>query len=173
MAIQLLRARTDLTVIATASRPETKEWCASLGAHHVVDHSQPLAPQIEALGIGAPGFVFATAGSIEYRDDIVKFISPQGRYGYIDNPKMFDANPFKWKCISIHLEAVFMRSLMQTVDMRVQGDILREIAKLIETGKIRTTLTEIFGAINAANLKRAHQLLESGKARGKIVLEGF
>lgn len=173
MAIQLLRARTDLTVIATASRPETKEWCESLGAHHVVDHSQPLAPQIEALGLGAPGFVFATAGSIEYRDDIVKFMSPQGRYGYIDNPKVFDANPFKWKCISIHLEAVFMRSLMQTVDMSVQGDILREIAKLIEAGKIRTTLTDTFGTINAANLKRAHQLLESGKARGKIVLEGF
>ncbi|MBK6746984.1 zinc-binding alcohol dehydrogenase family protein [Ottowia sp.] len=173
MAIQLLRARTDLTVIATASRPETKEWCESLGAHHVVDHSQPLAAQIEALGLGAPGFVFTTAGSIEYRDDIVKFMSPQGRYGYIDNPKVFDANPFKWKCISIHLEAVFMRSLMQTVDMSVQGDILREIAKLIEAGKIRTTLTDTFGTINAANLKRAHQLLESGKARGKIVLEGF
>ncbi|KPW52743.1 hypothetical protein ALO95_200294 [Pseudomonas syringae pv. antirrhini] len=173
MAIQLLRARTDLTVIATASRQETKEWCESLGAHHVVDHSQPLAAQIEALGLGAPGFVFATAGSIEYRDDIVKFMAPQGRYGYIDNPKVFDANPFKWKCISIHLEAVFMRSLMQTIDMSVQGDILREIAKLIEAKKIRTTLTDTFGTINAANLKRAHQLLESGKACGKIVLEGF
>ncbi|NKL67358.1 zinc-binding alcohol dehydrogenase family protein [Rhizobium leguminosarum] len=173
MAIQLLRAQTDLTVIATASRRETSEWCFSLGAHHVVDHSQPLAPQIEALGIGAPGFVFATAGSIEYREDIVKLMSPQGRYGYIDSPAVFDANPFKWKCISIHLEAVFMRSLMQTVDMGVQGDILRQVAELIEAGKIRTTLTETFGTINAANLKRAHQLLESGRARGKIVLEGF
>lgn len=173
MAIQLLRARTDLTVIATASRPETKAWCETLGAHHVVDHSQPLAPQIKALALGAPGFVFATAGSIEYRDDIVAFMSPQGRYGYIDTPKVFDANPFRWKCISIHLEAVFMRSLMQTVDMGVQGDILREVAGLIEAGKIRTTLTDTFGTINAANLRRAHQLLESGKARGKIVLEGF
>nr|WP_307866929.1 zinc-binding alcohol dehydrogenase family protein [Variovorax sp. E3] len=173
MAIQLLRACTDLTVIATASRQETKEWCASLGAHHVVDHSQPLAPQIEALGIGAPGFVFATAGSIEYRDDIVKLMSPQGRYGYIDNPKVFDANPFKWKCISIHLEAVFMRSLMQTTDMGVQGTILRQVAELIEAGKIRTTLNETFSPINATNLKRAHQLLESGRARGKVVLEGF
>lgn len=173
MAIQLLRARTDLTVIATASRTETKEWCASLGAHHVVDHSRPLAPQIEALGIGAPGFVFATAGSIEYRDDIVALLSPQGRYGYIDSPKTFDVNPFKWKCISVHLEAVFMRSLMQTVDMGVQGDILRQVADLVDAGKIRTTLTETLGTINAANLKRAHLLLESGKVRGKIVLEGF
>jgi NADPH2:quinone reductase len=173
MAIQLLRALTDLTVIASASRPETKEWCSSLGAHHVVDHSQPLAPQIAALGIGSPGFVFATAGSIEYRDDIVEFLSPRGRYGYIDSPTAFDVNPFKWKCISIHPEAVFMRSLMQTTDMSVQGDILRRVAELIEAGKIRTTLTETLGTINAANLKQAHRLLESGKARGKIVLEGF
>jgi hypothetical protein len=93
--------------------------------------------------------------------------APQGRYGYIDSPEVFDANPFKWKCISIHLEAVFMRSLMQTVDMSVQGDILRQVAELIEAGKIKTTLTETFGTINAANLKRAHQLLESGRARGK------
>jgi len=173
MAIQLLHARTDLTVIATASHPQTQAWCASLGAHHVIDHSQPLAAQIEALNIGAPGFVFATAGSAEYQDDIVKLLAPQGRYGYIDNPKTFDVNPFKWKCISVHLEAVFMRSLMQTVDMHMQGDILRQVAELIDAGKIRTPLTEHFGTINAANLKRAHRLLESGKARGKIVLEGF
>lgn len=173
MVIQLLRARTDLTVIATASRPETREWCASLGAHHVIDHSQPLAPQVEALGTGAPGFVFSTADSVKYRDDIVTLLAPQGRFGYIDSPETFDVNPFKWKCISVHLEAVFMRSLMNTVDMSTQGAILRHVADLIEDGKIRTTLTENLGTTNAANLKRAHQLLESGQARGKIVLEGF
>jgi NADPH2:quinone reductase len=173
MAIQLLRARTDLTVIATASRPETREWCSSLGAHHVVDHSQPLAPQIEALGIGAPGFVFSTAGSLQYRDDIVKLLAPQGRFGFIDDAETFDVNPFKWKSISVHLEAVFTRSLMKTADMSVQGDILRQVADLIEAGKIRTTLAENMGRINAANLKRAHKLQETGKARGKVVLEGF
>jgi NADPH2:quinone reductase len=173
MAIQLLRARTDLIVIATASRPETKEWCSSLGAHHVVDHSQPLAAQIEALGIGAPGFVFSTAGSLKYRDDIIKLLAPQGRFGFIDDAETFDVNPFKWKSISVHLEAVFTRSLMKTADMSAQGGILRQVADLIDAGKIKTTLTETFGTINAANLKRAHRLMESGGARGKIVLEGF
>ncbi|WGR56471.1 zinc-binding alcohol dehydrogenase family protein [Paracoccus versutus] len=173
MAIQLLRARTDLTVIATASRPETKEWCFSLGAHHVVDHSEPLAPQIEALGIGAPGFVFSTAGSVQYRDDIVKLLSPQGRFGFIDDADVFDVNPFKWKSISVHLEAVFTRAMMKTADMSAQGEILRQVAELIEAGKVRSTLTETMGTINAENLKRAHKLVETGKARGKVVLAGF
>ncbi len=173
MAIQLLRARTDLTVIATASTPETTDWVKNLGAHHVVDHSKPLAPQVETLGIGAPGFVFSTAGSLQHQDDIVKLMSPQGRFGFIDDAPTFDINPFRWKSISVHLEAVFTRSLMKTADMAVQGDILRQVAELIEAGHVRSTVTQTFGAINAANLKSAHQALEGGKAHGRIVLEGF
>jgi NADPH2:quinone reductase len=173
MAIQLLRARTDLTVIATASRPATKAWCEDLGAHHVLDHGRPLAPQIAELGIGAPGIVFSTAGSVERREDIIELIAPQGRFGYIDSPEAFDANPFKWKCVSVHLEAVLMRPSMQTADMPEQGEILRQVADLVEDGQIRTTLDETLGTISAENLVRAHKLLESGTTRGKLVLEGF
>ena len=121
MAIQLLRARTDLIVVATASTPEAIEWCSGLGAHHVVDHSHPLAAQVEALGVGAPGFVFSTAGSLQHRDDLVKLLAPQGRFGFSDDAETFDVNPFKWKSISVHLEAVFTRSLMKTADMSVQA----------------------------------------------------
>lgn len=173
IAIQLLRARTDLTVIATASRPETKEWCLTLGAHHVIDHTKPLAGQVEALGIGAPGFVFSTAGSVGYRDEVIKLLAPQGRFGYIDDPESFDVNPFKWKSISVHLESMFTRSAMKTVDIAAQGELLRQTAELIDAGKIRTTLTETLGKVSAETLKRAHRLLETGKARGKIVLDGF
>ena len=173
IAIQLLRARTDLTVIATASRPETKEWCTALGAHHLIDHATPLAAQVNALDVGAPAFVFSTANSTSYRDEAIKLLAPQGRFGYIDDPGSFDVNPFKWKSISVHLESMFTRPSMKTADMRVQGELLREVGELIDAGAIRTTLTESMGTINAANLKRAHRLLESGKARGKIVLEGF
>lgn len=117
MAIQLLRARTNLIVIATASRPETRAWCLNLGAHHVIDHTKPLATQIEALGIGAPGFVFSTADSVGYREEIIKLMSPQGRFGYIDDPDSFDVNPFKWKSISVHLESMFTRPTMKTIDI--------------------------------------------------------
>ncbi|WP_018687611.1 zinc-binding alcohol dehydrogenase family protein [Ahrensia kielensis] len=173
IAIQLLRALTDLKVIATASRPETMDWVKDLGAHHVIDHSKPLAAQIEALGIGQPGFVFSTNYSGSYAAQVGELIAPQGRFGLIDDPESFDIMPFKGKAVSIHWEMMFTRSLFETDDMQRQGDILNEVAALLDDGKIRSTATETLGIINAENLKRAHAILESGKARGKLVLEGF
>ena len=173
MAIQLLRARTDLTVIATASRPETRDWCLALGAHHVLDHSQPLAPQIEALGLGAPGFVVSTARSDGYGEDVVALMAAQGRFAFIDDPETFDAMPFKSKSISVHTESMFTRSMMKTEDMGAQGDLLREVAALVDAGKIRTTATRTLGRISAAVLREAHEVLETGTVRGKLVLEGY
>jgi NADPH2:quinone reductase len=173
IAIQIARQRTDLTVIATASRAETREWVRSLGAHHVLDHTKPLAAQVEALGIGAPAFVFSTTHTDSHVAEIVELIAPQGRFGLIDDPKGFDVMAFKRKAVSIHHELMFTRPLFQTPDMDEQGRILDAVATLVDAGRIRTTLTERLSPINATNLKRAHALLESGKARGKIVLEGF
>lgn len=173
IAIQLLREQTDLTIIATASRPETQDWVKELGAHHVVDHSKPLPEQIAALGIGAPAFVFSTNYSETYVPQIAEFIAPQGRFGLIDDPTGFDIMPFKGKAVSIHWELMFTRSLFTTEDIARQGDILDTVAGFIDAGKIRSTATESFGVINAVNLKRAHALIESGKAKGKITLEGF
>lgn len=173
IAIQLLRALTDLTVVATASRPETQAWAKDLGAHHVIDHSQPLPPQVEALDIGAPAFVFSTTHTDVYLEQIAELIAPQGRLGLIDDPEHLPIAPLKPKSISLHWELMFTRSLFQTVDMARQGEILTEAAGLLEAGKIRSTATETLGAITAENLQRAHRLLASGKARGKLVLEGF
>lgn len=173
IAIQLLRAQTDLTIIATASRPETQQWVKELGAHYVVDHSKPLPAQIAELNIGAPAFVFSTNYSETYVPQIAEFIAPQGRFGLIDDPKGFDIMPFKGKAVSIHWELMFTRSLFNTHDIACQGDILNVVADLIDAGKLRSTATESFGAINAENLMRAHTLIESGKAKGKIVLQGF
>ncbi|MDX6804699.1 zinc-binding alcohol dehydrogenase family protein [Terrihabitans rhizophilus] len=173
IAIQLVRALTDLTVIATASRPETEAWVKELGAHHVVDHRKPLAEQVAALGFGAPAFVFSTTETHQHLAEIVELIAPQGRFGLIDDPETLDVNAFKRKAVSIHWELMFTRSLFETPDMDEQGKILAEIARLVDAGQIRTTVTERLTPINAANLKRAHAVLESGTAKGKIVLEGF
>lgn len=173
ITIQLLRALTDLTVIATASRPETQAWVKELGAHHVVDHGKPIAPQVADLGIGAPGFVFSTTETQLHLADIADLIAPQGRFGLIDDPAVLDAMPFKRKSASVHWEFMFTRSMHQTQDMAEQGYLLNEVAALIDAAKIKTTLTEVVRPINAANLKAAHAVLESGKARGKLVLEGF
>ncbi|UJW84083.1 zinc-binding alcohol dehydrogenase family protein [Devosia sp. SL43] len=173
IAIQLVRALTDLTVIATASRPATRSWVTALGAHHVVDHSAPLAAQIAALGIGAPAFVFSTAETHRYLGEVVKLIAPQGRFGLIDDPDALDILAFKRKAVSIHWESMFTRSMFETTDMGEQGKLLDLVAGLVDDGKIRTTATETLQPINAANLKQAHASIETGRTMGKIVLKGF
>ncbi len=173
IAIQLLRALTDLTVIATASRPETQAWARKLGAHHVVDHGRPLAGEVAALGIGAPAFVFSTTQTAQHLAEIVELIAPQGRFGLIDDPESLDVLPFKRKSVSVHWELMFTRSLFETPDMDEQGHLLNRVAELVDAGRIATTLTETLHPIDAATLKKAHALIESGKARGKIVVEGF
>ncbi len=174
IAIQIARAATNLTVIATASRTETDDWCRSLGAHHVVDHSKPLAREIAALALDAPpAFVFSTTNTDAHLTAIAELIAPQGRFALIDDLAMLDVNLFKRKSISTHWEFMFTRSMFATADIAAQGQLLAEVARLADAGMIRTTRTDTFGTINAANLKRAHALIESGRARGKIVLEGF
>ncbi|MGO8224205.1 zinc-binding alcohol dehydrogenase family protein [Rhizobium ruizarguesonis] len=173
ITIQIARALTDLTVIATASRPETQDWVKELGAHHVVDHSKPIAPEVAALGIGAPGFIFSTTNTDSHIGDIVEAIAPQGRFALIDDPKTLDIVPFKRKAVSVHWELMFTRPLYGTPDMIEQHKLLNRVSELVDAGKIRTTLSEIVGPINAANLKTAHAMVESGRMKGKAVLAGF
>lgn len=172
-AIQIARARTDLTVIATASRAETRNWVRDLGAHHVIDHSQPMAPQIAALGLGAPAFVFSTTHTDRHLADIAELIAPQGRFALIDDPASLDIVAFKRKAVSVHWELMFTRSLFDTPDVGEQGRLLDAVAELVDEGRIRTTATETLSPINAANLIEAHRRIESATTRGKIVLEGW
>lgn len=173
MAVQLARRLTGLQVIATASRPESREWVQKFGAHHVVDHAKPLAAEVEALGLGNPGHVFSTTMTDRHLAEIVKLIAPQGHFGLIDDPAELNVMPFKGKSVAVHWESMFTRSTFATVDMGEQGALLDRVGAMVDEGTIRTTLAENFGTINAANLKRAHALIESGRATGKIVLEGF
>ncbi|MBB4003094.1 zinc-binding alcohol dehydrogenase family protein [Aurantimonas endophytica] len=173
IATQLARTQTDLTVIATASRPETREWCLSLGAHHVIDHSKPLAAEVAALDIGNPAFVFSTTQTDRHLAEIAQLIAPQGRFALIDDPQSLDVSLLKQKSVSLHWELMFTRSMFETEDMARQGEILNETARLVDAGVLRTTLAERLSPINAANLREAHRLIESGRAKGKIVLEGW
>ncbi len=174
IAVQLARELTDLVIIATASRPRTEAWVRKIGAHHVVDHSKPLAPQIKELGIGAPAFVFSTTQTDRHMADIIELIAPQGRLSLIDDSnKPMDLRPFKSKALSIHWEMMFARPVWQTADMIEQHKLLNHVSELVDAGRIRTTLSEIYGTINATNLKQAHAMIESGRTVGKIVLSGF
>lgn len=173
ITIQLARALTDLTVIATASRPETQDWARRMGAHHVIDHRQPLAAQVAALGLGAPAFVFSTTHTDAHLGEIVELIAPQGRFALIDDPEVLDIMPFKRKSVSVHWELMYTRSMFETPDIAKQGELLNEVSRLIDSGRIASTLTERHAPINAATLKKVHAEIESNTARGKIVLEGW
>ena len=173
IAIQLLRALTGLTIIATASRPESKAWCQKLGAHLVLDHSQSLTEQFQAQQLQAPQYVFSTTHTDQHLQAISEIIAPQGALVLIDDPEQLDIGLLKRKSVAIHWEFMFTRSLFQTSDMQAQGSLLNEVAQLVDAGKIHSTQNQTLGIINAPNLKKAHALLESNQSIGKIVLSGF
>ncbi|MEH2488871.1 zinc-binding alcohol dehydrogenase family protein [Bradyrhizobium sp. AZCC 2230] len=171
--IQLARRLTGLAVVATATRPESQKWCLELGAHAVVDHAKPLKEQIEKLKAPPLALVASLTNTDQHYKAIAEVMAPQGKYGLIDNPAEFNVAVFMGKAISVHWESMFTRSSFQTPDMIAQHNLLNDVSDLIDKGVLRTTMHQTFGIINAANLKRAHALLESGKSRGKIVLDGW
>ena len=117
--------------------------------------------------------MFSTTQTDKHYDQIVELIAPQGRFGLIDDPDVFDIRKIKRKSASVHWEFMFTRPMFGTADVLEQNKLLTEVSRLVDAGKIKTTLGETFGTITAANLRRAHAFIESGKAKGKIVLEGF
>jgi NADPH2:quinone reductase len=174
IAIQIAKRVAGMTVIATASRPETAAWARAMGADYVVDHSKPLAPEVKALGLGEPGFVFSTTQTAKHFADILDLIAPQGRLGVISGiGDTTRPDPLGGKSITLCYELMFTRFNFQTADMVEQHRLLMEVSRLVDAGTLRTTMGQHFGKITAENLRRAHALLESGSAIGKVVLEGF
>jgi zinc-binding alcohol dehydrogenase family protein len=171
--IQLARRLTGLTVVATASRPETIKWVRTMGAHHVIDHRKPLNEGLKAIGVGAADYVASLTGSDQHLPAIAELIAPQGAVALIDDPAAFDIMPFKRKSVTVSWEFMFTRSMFETADMVAQHRILEEVSALVDAGLLRTTMTRSEGPINAANLKKLHALLERGEAIGKAVLAGF
>lgn len=172
IGIQLAR-RAGLTVIATASRPETVAWVRELGADHVVSHREPLAPQVRALGIEHVDHV-AIFNDMRHWLDAVELIRPQGSIVTIDDTHLpMPMEQMKTKAASLHWELMFTRAMFATPDMIEQHRLLTFVADEIDAGRLRTTLAETLSPIDARTLREAHRRIETGTARGKIVVEGF
>jgi zinc-binding alcohol dehydrogenase family protein len=171
--VQLARRLTGLTIIGTASRPESQQWVLKNGAHHVVDHSRKLSDEVRKLGIQHAEYIIGVTHTDEHFDEIVELIAPQGAFALIDDPALIDVRKFKTKSASWHWESMFTRSTFQTPDMIEQHRILEQISTLVDEGLIRTTLAQSAGRITAENLRKAHAAIETHKSIGKIVLEGF
>jgi len=174
IAIQLAKKLAGLHVIGTASRPESSQWIKELGADAVIDHTGDLAAQMRATGVAEADYIFCLTDATPYFPRFAPIIQPQGKLCLIvSHSGAVELTSLMQKSVSVHWELMFTRSLFQTADMQRQHEILERAATLIDNGTLRTTLAESLGAINAANLRRAHQMLERGRTIGKLVLEGF
>jgi NADPH2:quinone reductase len=173
ITLQLAR-RAGLTVIATASRPETAAWCRRMGADHVIDHREPLRPQLEAAGFGHVDAIACLTSSEPYWQQIADLIAPQGRIGLVVGLKgPLDLESIKSKSASVHWEYMFTRAQYRTGDMIRQHEILARVADLVDQGELQSTLTQTLATIDAANLREAHRRLESGATIGKLVISGW
>ncbi|WP_019069680.1 zinc-binding alcohol dehydrogenase family protein [Streptomyces hokutonensis] len=173
MVAQLARALTGLTVIGTASRPETVEFARRMGVTHVVDHHHPLPAQVTEVAPDGVNHIFGTAGTDRNLAAYAEILKPFGSLLAIDDFGAVEIGLLKSKSISFHWELMFTRSLYRTPDQVAQHHILGEIARLADAGSLRTTATRDLGTINAAHLREAHRVLESGAAIGKVTLTGF
>jgi zinc-binding alcohol dehydrogenase family protein len=173
--VQLALQLTGQTVVATASRPESRAWLQELGVQHVIDHHQAFAPQLQALGIEAVQRAVSLTHTDQHFSQLVEVLAPQGALALIDDPDPAAINvlALKRKSLSLHWELMFTRSLFQTDDMAAQGQLLARVAELVEAGRLRSTLQQVLGVINAANLRLAHQRIESQATIGKLVLAGW
>ncbi|MDB5379559.1 MAG: bifunctional protein zinc-containing alcohol dehydrogenase [Rubritepida sp.] len=172
MAIQLARRLTRLTVVTTASRPETRAWCEELGAHHVLDHSGDLRAQAKALGLTFP-WIFATTQTVKHWGAICEMLAPQGAVCAIDDFMSIDIGRLKSKAAGFHWESMFTRAIHGTPDLIAQHELLNEVADLVDAGTIRHTMKKHLGRIDAANLLEGHALVEGGTMIGKAVAEGW
>jgi len=170
--IQIAKALTGLTVVATASRDDTRDWCTKMGADHIISHRENLKAQLDALGL-QPRYVASLTATDQHFDALIDLIQPRGTIALIDDPAELDALKLKTKALTLHFELMFTRPMFNTPDMIAQHHLLDRISELVDQGKIITTVNSDGGMINARNLRDAHAHQESGRAVGKTVLAGF
>lgn len=171
IAIQLAKKIAGLTVIATASRSETIEWCKQQGADFVVDHKDLIA-SVRAAGFENVDFILDFVDTNAYWDTMVDLIKPQGHIASITgSSEPILLNKLKSKSVSFSWELMYTRSMYETEDMVEQHNILNIVADLLDDGILKTTLNTTLNGLTAENLKKAHELLESGRTIGKIAVK--
>lgn len=174
IAIQLAKQVAGLTVVATASRPESKSWCIDLGADHVVNHREDIPSQLAALGLEAVEFVLCLNSTDQHWEAMAAVVAPQGQIcSIVETGEPVDISLLMGKSATFSWELMFTRPMFETADMAEQHVLLNEVSRLVDADVLRTTLGEVIRPISAANLRQAHAQIESGRTVGKIVLEGW
>lgn len=174
MAIQFARQLSKCKIIATASRKDSMDWCIRMGAHHVIDHSRDITEQLASLGHHTVPLILNLSDNIPYWEIMANIVSPEGAICLVASTKAkLDLDLFMAKSVRINYELMFTRSLYATPKMAFQGDVLRQVAKMIDSGAILHTKTEGMGMISATNIRTAHARLETGQMIGKATLSGI
>ncbi|NRA29430.1 MAG: zinc-binding alcohol dehydrogenase family protein [Parvularculaceae bacterium] len=170
--IQLAKKLTGLTVIATASRPDTVAWVEKMGADHVINHRNPLDEEVAKLGL-TPKYVAALTQTEQHWDALVKLIKPRGHIAMIDDPQEIDLPSIKPKSLTLTWEFMYTRSMFGTDDLDVQRKLLNRVSSLVDEGTLITTANHDGGVLSLEAMLEAHRLQETGAAIGKTVLDGF
>lgn len=170
VATQILRAKTAAKIITTASRQESVAWSLKMGAHAVIDHAKGLAQELNQIGVSEVDVVFSTTQTEQYIDSFKEIIRPFGHFIVIDDPKELDILGLKMKAISTHWEFMFAKSMWH-YNMESQGEILSQVSKLVAEGKMQPTKNSVLNGLILNNIKMAHELIESGRSIGKIVVQ--
>jgi zinc-binding alcohol dehydrogenase family protein len=174
IAVQLARQVAGLTVIATASRPESQDWVRQLGAHHVIDHFGDIPAQLRELGAGAVDHVLILSDTSRYFGVAAEVVAPQGKVCMVvEASQPVDLNLMWDKSVTLVWEMVFTRTEFDTGDMARHGEILDRVAALVDAGVVTSPLTQVIGPVSATNLHHALSVLQQGRTLGKLVLSGF
>ncbi|MBD2104004.1 zinc-binding alcohol dehydrogenase family protein [Leptolyngbya sp. FACHB-261] len=173
IAIQLAKQVAGLQVIATASRPETIEWCQKMGADYCISHREK-KDELAKLDIQEVDYILCFNDTDGHWKSMAEVIKPQGKIcSIVETAQPLDLNLIKNKSATFVWELMFTKSMYATEDIQSQHDLLNQTAELIEQNVLKTTMTQSLGSLNAANLAKAHTQLESGKTIGKLVLSGI
>ncbi|WP_271753627.1 zinc-binding alcohol dehydrogenase family protein [Cohnella sp. JJ-181] len=173
IATQLAK-HAGLTVVGTASRPESAAWARELGADRVIDHFEAFVPQLKNVGYDQVAYILCLNGTEKHWANMAEAIAPQGKIcSIVETDEPLNLTLLKNKSATFVWEFMFTRSTYGTPDMIEQHRLLNEVARLVDAGAIRTTASETLSPIHADNLRKAHAMLETGRTVGKVVLEGF
>ena len=171
IAIQLAKRVAHLQIIATASREESRQWCLSLGANEVINHHENMMQQFEQKSLTAPDYILCLNNTDSHFESMSDLIAPQGMIcSIVETTQSHSLDKLKSKSAGFVWEFMFTRPMYKTTDRVKQHELLNSIADLIDSGKIKTTLNNVFGQMSAENIMAAHDQLEAGSSIGKIVL---
>jgi zinc-binding alcohol dehydrogenase family protein len=169
LATQLLKTRTPAYVISTASRPESRQWSTAMGADLVLDHSRDIPGQLADAGIGQVDLVLSTAATAAGIGWIAGILRPFGHLSAVDLGGTLDTGPLMAKSVSLHTEMVFSQ-ITNGAGAASQGRILDTLAADAAAGRLRPIVTTHLQGLTASTMRNAHELIETGRTIGKIVI---